>query len=89
MHTSLHLTMIFSAKPLPITREDPFTISSTGPLNGADFFLIILALGTIPKLARRLFAFDPAFTLTTATTLSFSHSVRHFRSVATVEFLEL
>lgn len=88
MHTSLHLTMIFSAKPLPITREDPFTITSIGPLNGADFCLIILVPGTIPKLARRLFAFDPAFTLTTTTTLPLSHSVRHFRSVATVELLE-
>ena len=68
MHSSLHFTMIFSAKPLPNTREDPFTIISSGPFNGADFFLIILTPGNIPKLARRLFAFDPAFTLTTITT---------------------
>ena len=80
--------MIFSAKPLPITREDPFTITSTGPLNGADFFFIILVPGTIPKLARRLFAFNPAFTLTTMTTSPLLHSVRHLRSVAEVGYLE-
>lgn len=69
--------MIFAAKPLPITSEEPFTVISKGPLNGADFFFINFAPGTIPKLARRLFALKPAFTLTTITTSPFLHSVKH------------
>lgn len=69
--------MIFDARPLPITNDVPFTIISKGPLNGADFFFNIFIPGTTPKLARRLFAFIPAFTRNTVTSSPFSHSVKH------------
>jgi hypothetical protein len=72
--------MIFSAKPLPITREVPFTIISRGPFKGADFFFMIFTPGKIPKLARRLFALIPALTLTISTISPFSHSVRHLNN---------
>ena len=48
--------MIFAAKPLPITNEDPLTIICKGPFIGADFFFLIFTPGIIPKFARRLFA---------------------------------
>ena len=69
--------MIFAAKPLPITNEDPFTIICNGPFIGADFFFLIFTPGTIPKCARRLFALEPALTLITVTSSSFLHSVKH------------
>lgn len=69
--------MIFEARPLPITKDVPFTIISIGPLIGAIFFLTICIPGTTPKLARRLFAFIPAFTRNTVTTSPFTQSVKH------------
>ena len=74
--------MIFSARPLPMTSEVPFTIISRGPLKGADFFFNIFTPGTIPKFARRLFALCPAFTLITVTISPLLHSVRHLKRVA-------
>jgi hypothetical protein len=69
--------MIFDARPLPITKDVPFTIISIGPLNGAFFFFNICIPGTTPKFARRVFALIPAFTRKTVTTSPFSHSVKH------------
>lgn len=70
--------MILLARPLPITSEVPLTIISRGPRNGADLFFIICTPGTIPKLASRLFALDPAFTLITVRISPLSQSVKHF-----------
>jgi hypothetical protein len=70
--------MILLAIPLPIMSEVPLTFISRGPRNGADFFFIISTPGTIPKLASRLFTFDPAFTLTTVRISPLSQSVKHF-----------
>ena len=70
--------MILDAIPLPITNEVPFTLISSGPFSGADFFFTIFTPGTIPKLASRLFALIPAFTLRTVTISPFSHSIKHF-----------
>ena len=69
--------MIFAARPLPITNEVPFTIISKGPFKGALFFFNIFTPGTIPKFARRLLAWIPAFTLNTVIISPFSHSVKH------------
>jgi hypothetical protein len=79
--------MIFSARPLPITRDEPLTIISSGPLKGAAFFFLIFTPGTIPRSARRFLALKPAFTFTTSTTSPLLHSVKHLRSEEDDKFL--
>ena len=65
------------AKPLPRTSDEPLTLISIGPRKGAFFIFLTFTPGTIPKLARRVFALYPAFTLNTITSSSLSHSVRY------------
>lgn len=76
-HELLQLTKILEAKPLPKTKDVPFTIILIGPRNGADFFLIIFTPGTIPRCAKRIFAPCPALTPKTISSVPSSHSVRH------------